>query len=175
MSAQAVMVGAQVLSGVMGFKGNRAAAKAAEQAAEYNAQIEENEAVLLARARRDQEQNVRADARRLIGAQRAATAKSGVQMSGSPLQALADTYFNVERDAQRIQYAASVDAANQEAAAAMARANGAASSAAYKTAALQSLLGAVSGTASSMQQQKMFDLQTKSYEAQLAQSPTTVS
>ena len=40
-------------SGFLGFKGNRAAAKAARQTAEYNAQVKENEAVLLQRAKID--------------------------------------------------------------------------------------------------------------------------
>ena len=63
----AVAVGSQVLSGVAGFKGNRAAARQSRQIAEYNAQLAENEAVLLARQKRESEARVRQNGRRLYG------------------------------------------------------------------------------------------------------------
>ena len=49
MSATAIAAGATALSGFVGYKGNQAAAKAARQTAEYNAQVAENEAILLHR------------------------------------------------------------------------------------------------------------------------------
>ena len=97
-----IAAGASAASGFLGFKGNQAAAKAARQTAEYNAKVAENEAILLQRAKVDEEKNLREASRRLVSAQRVATAASGIQMSGSPLQALADTYFNTEMDALRI-------------------------------------------------------------------------
>ena len=49
-----IAAGASAVSGMMGYKGNRASAKSARQVGEYNAQVAENEAVLLQRATRDQ-------------------------------------------------------------------------------------------------------------------------
>lgn len=168
MEPTTIMAAASVAQGVMGFKGNRAAAKQAQRVAEYNAQVQENELVLTERARREQEAVLRSEAHRLIGRQRVATAASGIQMSGSPMQALADTYFSMERDAQRVQYASSVEAAQKTAAAAMTRLNGQAQAASFQTAAMGSILGAVSDYASSSQAQKSYELQIKNYERQLS-------
>lgn len=176
MEATTIMAAASVAQGVMGFKGNRAAAKQAQRVAEYNAQVQENELVLTQRARRDQEAALRKQSERLIGVQRVSTAASGIQMSGSALQALADTYFSTERDAQRIQYAASVEQTMAESQAAMTRIAGKAQASAYNTAAFGSLLGAASGFASARQQQRilgqqqaLFELQQTSMQRQLEQ------
>ena len=163
-----VAAAASVAQGVLGFKGNRALARQAEQLGEYQEAVIKNEAEVLARRRTDQEIAVRSQAERLKGIQRVATAKSGVQMSGSPLQAMADTYFSTERDAQRVQYAASVEAARAEGAAAMRRLEGESRAAGANLAALQSLLGAASGYASAQQAQKSYDLQVSAYERDLA-------
>ena len=61
-------------------------------------------------------------------------------MSGSPLQALADTYFATERDALRIQYASEVEQTRAIADATLTRAEGRARSSAMKTQAYSSLL-----------------------------------
>ena len=127
-------------SGFLGFKGNMAAAKVARQTAEYNAQVQENEAILLQRAKIAEENQLRKQAARLEGTQRVATAKSGITMSGSPMQALADTYFNTEFDALKIQYASSIEQTQKVSAATLLRAEGAARSSALKTRAYQSLL-----------------------------------
>ena len=74
--------------------------------------------------------------------QRVAVAKSGVQMSGSALQALADTFFNTEMDAVNIRYAGSIEEASKINEAAMARASASARSQQYKTAAYTTLLSA---------------------------------
>lgn len=169
-----IMAAASVAQGVMGFKGNRAAAKQAQRVAEYNAQVQENELVLLQRRRRDEEATLRRQSDRLIATQRVATAASGVRMSGSPLQALADTYFNTERDAQRIQYASSIEQTQAESQAAMTRIAGRAQAASFNTAAFGSLLGAAGGFASAKQQeqilgqrQALFDLQQATMQRQL--------
>jgi len=144
-----IAAAASVASGVMGFKANRQAAKFAEQTAEYNAKLEENELVLLQREKVDQERKLRQQSDRLVGTQRVATAKSGVQMSGSALQALADTYFNTEMDALRIQYASDIDKTRAEANAALTRAEGKARGAAFRTRAYQSLIEGAGGAAQS--------------------------
>lgn len=127
-------------SGFLGYKGNMASAKAARQTAEYNAQVKENEAILLQRAKIEEENSLRQQSERLEGTQRVATAASGITMSGSPMQALADTYFNTEYDALKIQYASDIEQTRQISAATLIRAEGAARSSAFKTRAYQSLL-----------------------------------
>ena len=140
MSPVAIAAAATTASWFLGFKGNMAAAKAARQTAEYNAQVQENEAILLQRAKIAEENQLRKQAARLEGTQRVATAKSGITMSGSPMQALADTYFNTEFDALKIQYASSIEQTQKVSAATLLRAEGAARSSALKTRAYQSLL-----------------------------------
>jgi hypothetical protein len=143
----AVAVGGQVLGGVMGAKGLNNAARAAQQVAEYNAQVAENEAVVLQRAKVDEEANLRKQSDRLKATQRVATAASGIQMSGSPLQALADTYFNTEKDAARIQYASSIEQMQKESEASLTRAEGRAQATALRFQAQQSLLSGFTGGA----------------------------
>jgi len=137
-------------SGLLSFQGNQAAAKAARQTAEYNAKVAEQEAVLLARVKRDEERQLRRQSERLIGQQRVATAASGITMSGSPLQALADTYFATEKDALRIQYASEVEQTRAIADATLTRAEGRARSSAMKTQAYSSLLESGSRAATLM-------------------------
>ena len=61
-------------------------------------------------------------------------------MSGSALQALADSYFATEMDALNIQYAADIEQTAKASEAALARAEGRARSTALKTQSYQSLL-----------------------------------
>jgi len=102
------ITGAAIAGGVLGFKGQKAAGKAAAQAAEYNAQVAENEAILLARQKREEERMLRMQGRQLTGAQMVASAKSGVQVSGSVLDAMADSFFAVERDIANVRYASNI-------------------------------------------------------------------
>ena len=135
------------ISAILGYKGNMASAKAARQMGEYNAKVAENERVLVQRATRQKEKNLRKQSERLVGTQRVAVAKSGIQMSGSALQALADTYFSTEMDAINIRYAGSIEEASKINEAAMARASASARSQQYKTAAYQTLLSAAEDAA----------------------------
>ena len=66
-----------------------------------------------------------------------------------------------------MQYAASVEAARAEGAAAMRRLEGQSRAAGANLAALQSLLGAASGYASAQQAQQSYDLQVSAYERDL--------
>jgi len=140
MSAEAMAQGGSLLGGFLGFKGNQAAAKQARATAEFNAQVAENEAIVLARQKVDQEANMRQSSERLIATANVATAASGIQMSGSALQAAEDSYFNTEMDALKIQYAGDIEQAAKASEAALTRATGAARSSAYKMASYQSLL-----------------------------------
>lgn len=157
----AVAIGGQVLGGVMGAKGANQAARAAQQVAEYNAQVAENEAILLQREKTAEEANLRRQSERFIGTQRVAVAKSGIQMSGSALQALADTYFNRERDAARIQYASSIQQVQKESEANLARIEGRAQAAAFRMQGQQSLLSGFTGALSTGMQLGAFGPSSK--------------
>lgn len=135
---------ASVASGVMGFKGAKSAAKADQAVTDYENQVKENEAVLLRREKADQEKSLRQQSDRLAATQRVATAKSGIQMSGSALQALADTYFKTEQDALKIQYAGDIEETRKEADIALNTAESKARQSALKVQGYQSLLSGVS-------------------------------
>lgn len=141
MNYAAIAAGASAASGIMGFKGNRAAARQAELISEYNAQVEENNLVILQRARRDQELNIRQQGERLISAQRVAVGASGIQERGTPLNIYANAYFGIERDAARIQYASSIDEVRATTAARKEIIEGRARASSYQVAAMGSLLG----------------------------------
>lgn len=147
MEPTTIAAGASAIGGMMGYKGNMAAARSAQQVAEYNAQVAENEAVILARAKRDEEESLRKQSERLVGTQRVMTAASGVQMTGSPLQALFDTYISTEMDAAMIQYAGDIEQVQKQSEAALARAEGGARATALKYQAYGSLLGGAQKTA----------------------------
>jgi len=140
MDAGQVAQGGSLLGGFLGYKGNQAAAKQARATAEYNARVAENEAILLQRRKVSEEAAMRQSAERTMASQRVATAASGIQMSGSALQAMADSYFATEMDALNIQYAADIEQTAKASEAALARATGAAKASAYKLASYQSLL-----------------------------------
>lgn len=159
MDPMTIAAGASAASAFLGFKGNQASARAARQTAEYNAKLRENEAILLQRAKTDQEANLRRSNDRLTASQTVATAASGVEMSGSPYLALADSYFAMERDALRIQYASDIEQANALAEAAMTRAIGRARASSFRTASYVSLLNSASSIAGFQQQQDFFALQ----------------
>ena len=135
-------------AGFLGYKGSMASAKAAQQVGEYNAKVAEAEAKLLQRKKTQEEAILRKQSDRLIGMQRVATAKSGIQMSGSPLQALADAYFNTELDAINIQQASKIEQFAKTAEANLARAEGNARKQAYRTQAYTTLLSAGKESAS---------------------------
>lgn len=145
-----IAAGASAVSGVMGFKGNMSAAKAAKQTAEYNAVVAENEAVLLARKKRDEEESLRKQSDRLEGTQRVMVAGSGVQMTGSPLDVLAETYFSTNMDATMIQYAGDIEQVQKQSEAALTRAEGGARATALKTQAYTTLLGGAQKAATLM-------------------------
>lgn len=144
----AIAAGAQVASGVAGFKGNRAAARAARQQAEYNYQLTQNERVLLARQKRESEARIRQRGEMQYGMAATAIAKSGVQFAGSSLKALSDITHAIAKDAAFVQYAASIEDAKKAAEGEQVLFQGAVRSSAYKAAATGSLLGGVTGAAS---------------------------
>jgi hypothetical protein len=131
---------------VTSFLGQQKAARAAEAVSEYNAKVAAEEAVLLQRAKTAQEENLRRRAERLLSTQRVATAASGIEMSGSPMQAMADTYFSLEKDVAMLQYASTIEQTAKQAEIDLTRLQGRAGASAQRINAYSSLLGGAVST-----------------------------
>ena len=122
------------------FKGRQAEAKQVQKIAEYNAQVAEQEKKVLAEVKRDQEASLRGQSARLVSTQRVMTAASGVQMKGSPMDVVANTYFATEMDALTIQQASSREQAMKTQEAAMTRLEGRAKASGLKYQSYASLI-----------------------------------
>jgi hypothetical protein len=104
-----VATAAVVTAGVMSASAQRAAGKQAGLNAEYDAQVAENEKILLARNAKKEEKRLRQGSERLISSQRVAAAKSGVVTgTGSNLLALRDAYMGTEMDLIELRFASSM-------------------------------------------------------------------
>ena len=167
MDPMTLAAGASAAGSFLGYKGNMASARQAQQVAEYNAVVAENEAILLARQSLDQQTALRRQAQQLEGSQVLAASASGVQLTGSPLVTLANTYFNTEVDAQRIMTAGDIAQMNKEAEAALTRATGQAQAAQFRTAAFGSILTGAGSQAQLGIQQDMLGQQSEYYKRQL--------
>ena len=167
MNPMMIAAGASAAGAFLGYKGNMASARQARQVAEYNAVVAENEALRLARQSRDQQTALRQQSERLEGSQVLAASASGVQLTGSPLVTLANTYFNTEVDAQRIMNAGDIAQMNKVAEAALTRATGQAQAAQFRTAAYGSILTGIGSQAQLGIQQDMLGQQSEYYRRQL--------
>tara|TARA_R100000234_G_scaffold34828_1_gene20640 strand:+ start:4342 stop:4800 length:459 start_codon:yes stop_codon:yes gene_type:complete len=142
-----IAAAATAASGVMGFTGGKGAAKSAAAIGEYNAQLAERERELLKIQTAQNEANLRKQSERLVASQRQATSASGIQIAGSPLQALFDSYMSTEFDSLQVMFAGDVQQQAKISEAALARAGGNARKQALQTQAYQTLLSSGSKTA----------------------------
>lgn len=129
-----------MISGMMEFKGKQAEAKQVQKIAEYNAQVAEQEKVVLAEIKRDEEASLRKQSERLVSTQRVMTAGSGVQMTGSPMNIAAETFFATQMDALNIQQASNREQAMKTQEAAMTRLEGRAKASGLKYQSYASLI-----------------------------------
>jgi hypothetical protein len=102
---------ASAVSGVIGALGAIQAANAQAAAGEYNARIQERDALIADQNRKVAietaeiaSEDKRRDNRRVLAAMRAAYGTSGLEMAGSPLDVLEDTAVEQELDVQRIRF-----------------------------------------------------------------------
>ena len=102
---------ASVASGVIGAVGAIQSANAQAAAAEYNARVQERNAIIADQNRKQDIETAeiaasdkRRENRRVLASMRAAYGTSGLEMAGSPLDVLEDTALEQELDAQRISY-----------------------------------------------------------------------
>tara|TARA_R110000803_G_scaffold54858_1_gene111727 strand:- start:13 stop:522 length:510 start_codon:yes stop_codon:yes gene_type:complete len=137
-----VATAAVVTAGVMTASAQKAAGTQAGLNAEYDAQVAENEKILLARNAKKEEKRLRQGSERLISSQRVAAAKSGVVTgTGSNLLALRDAYMGTEMDLIELRFASSVQQQNKTAQAAMIRLGGKARKSAANYQSYATLLG----------------------------------
>lgn len=167
MEPMTLAAGASAIGSIMGYKGNMASARQAEQVAEFNAEMMERDRVLLARRSRDQQTSLRQQSRQLAGSQVLATAASGVQLSGSPLLTLSNTYFNTEVDAQRIVSAGTEADLKKQTDIALTRMEGETRASNFRTAAYGSILSGMGSQAELGVQRDMLGMQSEYYKRQL--------
>lgn len=148
--ALGISAAVSVAGGVAGAIGARQQGKAAQRAAEFNAQVSANNAI----ARRQEAQfnidRLRARNKRLRGKQVAAAVKSGVRLSGSVLDVIMDSNLEGELDILAESFRGALGANASFTQSALLRAEGASARSASKTAAAGSLLsgfGSAAGTA----------------------------
>jgi hypothetical protein len=115
----------------------------AKAMADYNAKVAENDARAAELQAGYEEERFRDRAGKLRSAQRAAVAKSGIDLEGSPLAVMEETALEAEMDALSIRQQGSVEAARARSRAALDRMEGkAAKTASYFRAASSLLNGA---------------------------------
>lgn len=104
--AQILMVAGTALQAVGAIRqGNYA-----NEAAKYNAAVQEQAAATVNAQATGRQELQRAKARETIGAQLAATSESGTSLSGSNLDLLSESLYNAELDALNIRYEADLNA-----------------------------------------------------------------
>jgi len=134
---------AGAVGSVVGAAGAISQGQATANMARYNAQVAENEAVAARQQAAYEEERQRERAARLKSSTRAAIAKSGLDLEGSPLAVMEDTAVGAELDALAIRYSGSVAEARARSQAAMDRMQGqAAKTASYFSAGASLLNGA---------------------------------
>ena len=90
------------------YYGSQQQAKATEKTAKYNAKVQENAAIQEDMEMREQIARNRSENKRLLASQRAGTAASGIELTGSPLEVLGANAANLELKNQDMGRAASL-------------------------------------------------------------------
>jgi hypothetical protein len=101
MSLPAVLAGAQ---GFLGFMGALSQGKAAKDAANFNAANAREQARTDRETARIASEDKMREHRRRVSAYRAAIGSSGIEMTGTPLDVLADSSEEMALDVRRISY-----------------------------------------------------------------------
>jgi hypothetical protein len=112
---------ASIASGVIGGTSMIAQGNAARASADYQAQLYERDAVVASQDAQFREDRLLEDRRRRIGAIRAASANSGVQVSGSVAEVLGETAEDIELEILAVRYGGAEAVTRARAAAASSR------------------------------------------------------
>lgn len=112
------------VAGGISAVGSIAQGQASARAAEFNARISSANARLAEQRGDTQARLIRRQGRQALGRQRAAAAASGVAMEGSILDIMADSRYQIERDALTAKFNAGVEARGQQMQASVQRTQG---------------------------------------------------
>ena len=104
---------AAILAAVASAAGTVVSADASRKAANYNADVAEQNAIAIKNQNEVNEQAHRDNIRKILSSQRALYGRSGVTMEGSPLLVQLDTAEQGELDALAIRYGGDVAAAKE--------------------------------------------------------------
>jgi len=132
------------ISAVVSAAGSIKAGKDQKAAAEYNAQVDEQNAIAATNKAAYDESIHRDKVKRLLSEQKAIIGASGVDISGSPLLATIDTIEKGELDALAIRYGGEVESQQYTSSATASRLEGQAASTASKYKAGSTLLSGAS-------------------------------
>lgn len=149
-----IMAVASLASSAVAAKGELESGEAQQEAAEYNAQVDEEDAVAAEKKAIYEEGIQRDRVRNFLSQQRAAIGKSGVSVAGSPLLALLDTRKQGELDALAIRQGGQTQASRLRSQAAQTRKTGQAAMKASRYRAGSSLLTGISQAAGSFSKMK---------------------
>lgn len=123
-----------------------AAGKANQNAMEYQAEVQDQQAMLSRRNAGAQEEQQRRQARAFQGRQLAAVGESGVALTGSTADIFRESLYSQEMDALNIRYEGELGNASARNAATASRYNGKTARQASYFSAASSLIGGVSGS-----------------------------
>jgi len=137
-------------STAMTVHSQRKQAKAAEQAADFNAKVSENEAIREELESREERKRTRIAGKRALAKQQVKISSSGVTHEGSPLLSMAETATNIELSVADQARASNMRAEGLRGNANMERFEGASKAAAHRTKAGASLLSGASRATSSI-------------------------
>jgi hypothetical protein len=115
--------------------------QAAKNASEYNARLAEQDAVLARKKSEEEERRYRLQSQKQMGAMRAAYARAGVTMEGSPMDVLAESAYTAELDVLTIRAGGRAQSASLESQARIARLQGRSKLAGSYASAATELLG----------------------------------
>jgi hypothetical protein len=127
--------------------GQRQAASAAEATGKYNAKLQRDQAVQTNLANAENARRKTRDNARVLGAQRAALAQSGLSMEGTPLAVLGETAMTLQRDILDMGYDAATKARALQAGANLSLYEGKSQASALRTSSVATGLSGVSSAA----------------------------
>lgn len=142
----AAAVASAVGTGVSVY-GQRQAATAAENIGKYNSKLQRDQAVQTNLANAENARRKTRDNARVLGAQRAALAQSGLSMEGTPLAVLGETAMTLQRDILDMGYNAATKARALQAGANLSLYEGKSQASALRTSAVATGFNGVSSAA----------------------------
>ena len=154
-TAMYAMMAAKTVGTLVAAKGARDSGRAAQQAQEFNAQIEEDNAQFALEQSAYEAMRQEARIKNLLGTQKAQYGASGVLInSGSAMSVLAQSMTEGEKDKMAIKYAGAMEAENRYKQAALSRMQGGAALKAGNTRAVGTVLTGISDTSTSYMEGK---------------------